>query len=132
MEVALFTSLSFRSREYETYTGQNPYFSVTMATPTGGSLPYDVQGADIQEDRVLHQYHVSPSGSDSNQGTATFPFLTVSKALTLAQNHQAEHEGTKIYVADGEYRESLEFTSPSPSFTRAPIIIESGNRKHIH
>ena len=49
-------------------------------------------------------YHVSKTGNDSNRGTEEFPFLTISKAASLAD------EGDTVIVHEGVYRESV---SPS-------------------
>ncbi|MBE6666638.1 MAG: DUF1565 domain-containing protein [Ruminococcaceae bacterium] len=50
---------------------------------------------------MANVYHVSKSGNDRNTGTEAFPFLTISKAASLAD------EGDTVIVHEGVYRESV-------------------------
>lgn len=47
-------------------------------------------------------WHVSPTGSDRANGTATAPFLTITRAVNTARS------GDTVRVADGVYRESVQ------------------------
>lgn len=47
-------------------------------------------------------WYVSPTGSDSANGTAAAPFLTITKAVNTARS------GDTVRVADGVYRESVQ------------------------
>ena len=51
------------------------------------------------------EFHVSPSGTDSNPGTEAEPFQTISAAAEMAQ------AGDIITVHEGIYRESI---NPTP------------------
>jgi hypothetical protein len=48
--------------------------------------------------------YVSPSGSDSNPGTATAPYLTIGKAASVV------NPGDTVIVMDGLYQEALNLT----------------------
>lgn len=48
-------------------------------------------------------YYVSTTGSDSNPGTSSLPFLTINKALTL------HDKNTEVVILEGDYRETLNF-----------------------
>ena len=50
-------------------------------------------------------YHVDPSGSDDNAGTAESPFRTVSKAAQVAQ------AGDECVVRPGVYRETVRLSA---------------------
>ncbi|MBQ8301727.1 MAG: DUF1565 domain-containing protein, partial [Clostridia bacterium] len=47
------------------------------------------------------EYHVSKNGNDNFAGTKAEPFLTVSKAASVAE------EGDRVIVHEGEYRECV-------------------------
>ncbi len=123
-----YSSVTFRSREYDTYTGQNPAMLITMTHPTSqhGPIPYTIQGAEVQEERVITTYYVSPTGSDSADGSIDTPFLTINHALTVAQSHYESYEGVRLLLHDGVYRESLDALSSytTPLGSRAPLILE--------
>lgn len=61
-------------------------------------------------------YHVATSGNDSGSGTADKPFLTITKALSVAE------PGDRVLVSDGVYRERVTF--PKSGAPGKPIILE--------
>jgi hypothetical protein len=60
------------------------------------------------------EYHVSKKGSDANPGTSVEPFLTISKAASVAE------AGDSVLVHEGVYREHV---SPAHSGTEALRIL---------
>ena len=64
-------------------------------------------------------YYVSPSGNDSNPGTASAPFLTIQQAANVAT------AGYTVYVAPGTYNVSSTITSSSNGTSLAPIVFIS-------
>ena len=98
-------------------TGMQPNFAGVDAVTTMGyqlvvtengveSLP-DVVRIFVVEDK-LHCYFVHPAGSDQNDGLIEAPFVTVQKAIDQAD---ADNAGGDIYVAAGEYAESITLAS---------------------
>jgi len=68
-------------------------------------------------------YHVSKSGSDSNNGSASSPFLTITKAASLAI------AGDNVYIHEGTYEEEI---APANSGTSAqPITFQSYNNDKV-
>jgi hypothetical protein len=63
-------------------------------------------------------YYVSPSGSDSNNGSQAYPFATIQKAASVATS------GTTIHVAPGTYTEGV-ITVPHSGTATAPITFVS-------
>jgi hypothetical protein len=63
-------------------------------------------------------YYVSPSGSDSNDGSQAHPFATIHKAASVAT------AGTTVHVAPGTYTESVITVSQSGTAS-APITFVS-------
>ena len=59
------------------------------------------------------EYHVSPSGTDSNPGDAADPFQTISKAVSEAK------PGDSIWLHTGIYRESVDVKAQG----QAPLTI---------
>lgn len=62
-------------------------------------------------------YHVSKTGADTNSGTLLSPFLTISKASTLAV------AGDTVFIHEGTYEETLK---PSNSGTSIRPIVFQG------
>ena len=60
------------------------------------------------------EYHVSKIGSDINCGSITEPFLTISKAASVAD------EGDRVVVHEGEYRECVTVSESGTTFVAAP------------
>lgn len=63
-------------------------------------------------------FYVSPSGSDSNPGTITAPWLTIQHAANSVQ------AGDTVYVRAGSYNESVTI-GVSGSATAGPIVFEN-------
>ncbi|MCK5602116.1 DUF1565 domain-containing protein, partial [Candidatus Pacearchaeota archaeon] len=68
---------------------------------------------------ILQTLYVSKSGSDSNSGTESAPFLTIQHAVDQAS------AGTKIKVAAGAYRENITISRNGTSAN--PIVLEGGD-----
>lgn len=60
------------------------------------------------------QYYVAKTGSDSNSGSASAPWLTVGHAASVAQ------AGATVYVEAGTYNESVTFANSGTA--SAPIV----------
>ncbi|MEM9527935.1 MAG: right-handed parallel beta-helix repeat-containing protein [Bacteroidota bacterium] len=69
------------------------------------------------------EYHVAKTGDDNNAGTVEAPFLTISKAASLAQ------AGDVVFIHEGTYEESLR---PANSGSAGnPIIFKSFERDKV-
>ena len=79
------------------------------ATSTGGS-PGGVVGTDIcPKPQAQACFYVSPSGSDSNDGSVTAPFQTITKARDVVRTINSNMTGDiYVYLRGGDYR----ITSP--------------------
>ncbi|MGV8083349.1 MAG: DUF1565 domain-containing protein [Coriobacteriia bacterium] len=84
-------------------------FSATMCALLAG-FP-----AGVPEAGAASVYHVSPSGSDANPGTAASPWRTVQKAADEAK------AGDIVYVHAGTYDERV--TVAGSGTTSAPILL---------
>ena len=71
---------------------------------------------------VATEFHVSPSGNDSNPGTRGKPFATLTRAQTAARLGKG-HGRTTIFLHDGTYYlpETLIFTSEDSGTAQAPV-----------
>ncbi|MBD3391637.1 MAG: DUF1565 domain-containing protein [Chitinivibrionales bacterium] len=78
-------------------------------------------------------YHVSPDGSDSNDGSEGSPFLTITRAAGVVQ------PGDIVYIANGVYRENVPITTSGTESapivfigesTEGVIIDAEGTRRH--
>src|SRR5207302_5625939 len=61
-------------------------------------------------------FYVSPTGSDSNNGTAKRPWKTISHAAASVK------PGTTVHVAPGEYRENVTSSASGNSSDRIRFI----------
>ena len=69
------------------------------------------------------EYHVSPTGSDANNGrTFVTAYKTIGKAVSVAQ------AGNTVYIHNGVYRE--EITLPRSGTATAPIIFRNAPGEH--
>ncbi len=88
-----------------------------------------VTGARINEsdDNVAHIIHVSINGNDSSGGSEAEPLRTINKAAEIAGSNQQNHEGTRILIHPGTYRESVDalMSYPLSGSVGAPIIFEA-------
>lgn len=86
-------------------------------TPYGNVFIYIRAGAHIknvllatrkstneEDTSEIVTFYVSKTGSDSNNGSSTSPFITINKAIL----ELSEHKSGKIIVSEGDYRESLD------------------------
>src|ERR1700740_2234922 len=60
------------------------------------------------------QYYVAKTGSDSNSGSASAPWLTIGHAASVAQ------AGATVFVQAGTYNESVTFANSGTA--SAPIV----------
>ena len=69
-------------------------------------------------------YYVSPSGSDTNNGTSlTTPFQTLSKAISVIG------AGSTLYIRGGTYRETIKFVFSGTA--SQPITIQQYNNETV-
>ncbi|MDZ7833986.1 MAG: DUF1565 domain-containing protein [Alkalibacterium sp.] len=74
---------------------------------------------------MVKTYHVAKNGSDMNEGTEEHPFLTISKAASLAI------AGDTVIVHKGVYREWVDPQNPGLSNTRRITFEAAENEKVI-
>lgn len=82
-------------------------------TPTPTTNPSDISYVPVSQAR----YVVSPSGSDTNSGTAQQPFKTISKAAQVAQ------AGDVVVVKAGTYNEQVNVVNAGTAQNR--IVFQS-------
>ena len=70
-------------------------------------------------------YYVSPSGEDSNPGTAAAPFRTISRALDVIGTIPGAGAGQTVEVAAGTYNEGIIFNLPSGSSWDRPFTLRA-------
>lgn len=68
------------------------------------------------------EYYVSPNGNDSNSGTLSSPFKTITKAVSVAKNNLTS--GVEIILFPGVYRESVTLSGIKASLAN-PFIIKA-------
>src|SRR6478672_1762369 len=73
-------------------------------------------------------YYVSPSGEDSNPGTAAAPFRTISRALDVIGTIPGAGAGQTVEVASGTYNEAIMFNLPSGSSWDRPFTLRARPR----
>jgi hypothetical protein len=76
--------------------GQGPAIEANPSTPPGALGETGIAPA-LALPATTYKLYVSPSGSDSNAGTASAPFRTLSRAASAAR------ASTTVYVAPGTY-----------------------------
>lgn len=82
-----------------------------------------VIGASVSESPIGTYYYVDAAkGTDTNPGTYTAPFASISRAVALSS--KVINSGVKISVSPGIYRESIVLSSFNNS-NQAPLIIEA-------
>jgi autotransporter-associated beta strand protein len=81
---------------------------------TLSTAPADSRAAEI---------FVSPSGNDAGDGSMSAPFLTIEKALLLAQ------PGDSVKLHAGTYREAI--NPPRSGTALSPIVIEAYNGEQV-
>lgn len=99
---------------------------VTLSQPLRAEVQV-ATGASINEAQVTKTYYVDPAGADVNAGTQAAPFLTLTKALSVAITDKNNNIGVKVIVKDGVYRESLAIPSRSGGDTDAVLVLEAAN-----
>src|SRR6185436_609149 len=76
-------------------------------------------------------YYVSPSGEDSNPGTAAAPFRTISRALDVIGTIPGAGAGQTVEVASGTYNEAIMFNLPSGSSWDRPFTLRARPRDQV-
>ena len=81
-------------------------------------------GASVNESAVSLYLYVNPvSGNDGSSGTSSSPLKTINRAISLAGSNR--YGGTRIWLNDGLYRESISLKSWSETSATAPLIIQA-------
>jgi parallel beta-helix repeat protein len=70
------------------------------------------------------RYYISPDGADSNSGTFSSPFKTISKGALVAQ------AGDTVYVLEGVYRERV--SPPRGGVAGRPIVYMAEAYKNVY
>ncbi len=98
------------------------------------ATPPVATGASVDESRVQNVYHVdvasADAANDDKHGTADAPFATINYACEAAARDQDKNIGSKVVIAPGVYRETVEIRPPAAggANTDAPLIVESAER----
>jgi hypothetical protein len=77
------------------------------------------------------EFHVSPTGNDTNSGTATEPFATIQRAQGAVRDARAGKQGhpgeTRVILHGGTYRQSapITFTPEDSGSEGEPVIYEA-------
>ena len=103
---------------------QAPVRMVRAATAAAVTSPFVL--ATVPEDRirmVLHVDAANPNASDANAGGEERPFLTVQKAVKVAQQSKRQGVGVKVLVHPGVYREQILMPVEGQE-NDAPLVIE--------
>jgi hypothetical protein len=90
------------------YTSGNS--GITSASGTQEAAPSSATG---------NQYYVAATGSDSNNGSATTPWLTISHAVTIVA------PGDTVHVMPGVYNESVYIKTSGTSSQRIRLISDT-------
>ncbi len=93
---------------------QKGNYSVTVTNSNGCSLTKNI----LVSDRI----YVATGGSDSNEGTAISPFLTIQNAIDVAI------PGDTIIVSEGTYMENINFNK---NVVLGSEFLLDGNKDHI-
>jgi hypothetical protein len=91
--------------------------------------PVSATPVTIDESSATAQLFVNPSApgaSDANPGSSTLPLLTIAQAAAMSAKNNQSGVGTHVFIAPGEYRESVTLPPASHS-TIAPIIFEAAS-----
>jgi hypothetical protein len=80
--------------------------------------------AEERVDEILYVDRSHPQASDQNSGNQILPFRTISKAAAVAAANNSRNVGTKILIAAGIYRETIDLPKTGRE-TEAPIIFEA-------
>jgi hypothetical protein len=79
--------------------------------------------ANVTENQTIYLHVNASTGSDSNPGSPTQPFKTISAAVTKALANNRAGIGTKVMIDPGVYREFVKIGSYKQ--TSAPITIQA-------
>jgi hypothetical protein len=102
--------------------------AVRAAAVSAVTMPFSL--TIVPEQRVQLVFHVAggnPSASDSNTGTETLPFRTISTAVKAALRQKNAGVGVKVLIHPGEYREQVVLSLQAKE-TDAPLVIEGAER----
>ncbi len=115
--------VTFRSVEYLKAYDRFPQMRVRLK----GTTSRQVQGADVREHLADATLYVSPTGDDGADGSSATPLASINTALSIAATRQSQFLGTRIVVAAGVYRETLDAlqTHDTPPGCYDPIILEA-------
>ncbi|MEP7166583.1 MAG: SdrD B-like domain-containing protein [Candidatus Woesebacteria bacterium] len=96
--------------------------STSTSTPTPTPVPTPTPTPTPNPNQA--QYYVSPTGSDSADGSQSTPYLTIQRAVTVSKSDLLP--GAVIHVLPGTYRESVALTAVSGT-SSAPVEIKAEN-----
>lgn len=101
-----------------TATGNTTNLNSTFKDAAGNTWIVDSNGDAVQAGNApfknLNEFHVDPNGSDTTgDGSQEKPFLTITKALTIAD------QGDQVIVHAGVYTENITISKPNVSLVGA-------------
>ncbi len=99
-------------------------FSIALFSQFSGAQ------ANINEGLETQTFYVSPTGSNSNPGTESEPFLTIGYAASQAVNNNYAGLGTHVWIENGTYRETVTLSGASQE-TSLPITFEAVNHGQV-
>ena len=105
-----------------------PVRTVRASTAAAATSPFVV--APVPEDKIVMVLHVdaaNPDASDSNAGGSERPFLTVLKAVKVAEQSKSRGVGVKVLIHPGVYREQILMPVRGLE-TDAPMVIEGAEK----
>ncbi|MHC4093640.1 MAG: hypothetical protein ACYSVY_25785, partial [Planctomycetota bacterium] len=100
----------------------DPYADV-FGSGWKASLGADLPG--VSKWRDLHVDNAHPTASDSNDGTAASPLLTVTEALKRAHSARKSGLDVRVLVHPGTYRERLEIAGGAGSSNEPVLRLEA-------
>ena len=97
---------------------------VLAVLAVAGSRAYSQ--ASVTENQTTYVYVNGSTGSDSNSGSSSSPLKTIQAAVNRANTNNQKRIGTKIIVASGVYRESVNINQPYNGST-VPLTVQAAS-----
>ena len=90
-----------------------------------------ILAAGVASSVAAGEFHVSPSGADSNAGTLAKPFLTLQRAQAAART-LAGREAVTVFVHAGTYYlpATLTFSAEDSGSKSAPVVYQAYQNEH--
>ena len=91
-----------------------------------------ILAAGVASSIVAGEFHVSPSGDDSNGGTLEKPFLTLQRAQEAARK-LARREAVTVFVHEGTYYlpATLIFSAEDSGSKSAPVVYQAYQNEQV-